>query len=690
MNENENLQPVQKLTPFTKMVMSIGTLPSSFYASMSYYESMVWLYEYLKNEVIPTVNNNGEAVEELQEAYVTLKNYIDTYFDNLDLQEEVNKKLDEMALDGSLTNLIKDYIDPLYQAYETEINNQIQTIDTKATNAINNANDARSTVNTFTSTYQGLLNQESATRQETDASLQTQISTIVASAGTAGDSSSEIVAARTNVKNITFTALNDRINYIENTIPFKYTDVENADLNNLLTPGTYRVYGTMTHAPTLRGSSFNTTTAYIIVEGINPVRNNSTGEITHYLGIIQKYYPFYGNPLNYRGYGFRLINWSNGSDSYVIGAWTMNSTDFIESIFQWNNKIKRYSLEDMYASNGSIGTATNLNTLTSQGNYILTNDNNTNAPTGESSGLLNVESNLLSNGNNFITQTFSTLNGSAIYARNMIIRDENPIYYDWYKISPNASTVQLSGKKIANFGDSIFGITQGANSVSASIAYITSATTYNLGFGGCQMSDRSDQYWKAFSMCNLAYAIANNDFTLQDQAINAEDWSDKPYYFDNTYSTLRSLDFSEIDYATIAYGTNDYTAGDQLDNPNNPKDINTFGGALRYSIEALQTAFPNLRIILGSPCLRLFNESGNIITSDTKTYGGGFTLIDMTEKVKEIALEYHLPFVDAYNNLGINKFNYTAFFDGTDLTHPNNYGNNLLGRLYAMKILGSE
>ena len=342
MNENENLQPVQKLTPFTKMVMSIGTLPSSFYASMSYYESMVWLYEYLKNEVIPTVNNNGEAVEELQEAYVTLKNYIDTYFDNLDLQEEVNKKLDEMALDGSLTNLIKDYIDPLYQAYETEINNQIQTIDTKATNAINNANDARSTVNTFTSTYQGLLNQESATRQETDASLQTQISTIVASAGTAGDSSSEIVAARTNVKNITFTALNDRINYIENTIPFKYTDVENADLNNLLTPGTYRVYGTMTHAPTLRGSSFNTTTAYIIVEGINPVRNNSTGEITHYLGIIQKYYPFYGNPLNYRGYGFRLINWSNGSDSYVIGAWTMNSTDFIESIFQWNNKIKRY------------------------------------------------------------------------------------------------------------------------------------------------------------------------------------------------------------------------------------------------------------------------------------------------------------------------------------------------------------
>lgn len=147
MNENENLQPVEKLTPFTKMVMSIGTLPSSFYASMSYYESMVWLYEYLKNQVIPTVNNNAEAVEELQAKYLEfssgiteevtdfksyingkvdeLETYMNNYFTNLDVQQEINNKLDAMALDGTLTNLIKDYIDPLYQAYETQINNEL-------------------------------------------------------------------------------------------------------------------------------------------------------------------------------------------------------------------------------------------------------------------------------------------------------------------------------------------------------------------------------------------------------------------------------------------------------------------------------------------------------------------------------------------------------------------------------------
>ena len=79
--ENENLKPVQTIPPFTKMIMTIGALPTSFYSSMSYYEAMVWLYEYLKNTIIPAVNNNGEAVEELQAKYIELKNYIDTYFD---------------------------------------------------------------------------------------------------------------------------------------------------------------------------------------------------------------------------------------------------------------------------------------------------------------------------------------------------------------------------------------------------------------------------------------------------------------------------------------------------------------------------------------------------------------------------------------------------------------------------------
>ena len=110
MNENQNLKPVQTIPPFTKMIMTIGALPTSFYSSMSYYEAMVWLYEYLKNTIIPTVNANGEAVIELQEKFIELKTWIDEYFDNLNVQEEINNKLDEMAEDGTLADIIAEYI----------------------------------------------------------------------------------------------------------------------------------------------------------------------------------------------------------------------------------------------------------------------------------------------------------------------------------------------------------------------------------------------------------------------------------------------------------------------------------------------------------------------------------------------------------------------------------------------------
>lgn len=98
---------VPNLPPFKRMCVSIGNLPTAFMESMTYYEALEWLYKYLADTIIPTVNNTSEAVTELQSAFITLKSYIDNYFENLDIQEEINNKLDAMALDGSLADLLK-------------------------------------------------------------------------------------------------------------------------------------------------------------------------------------------------------------------------------------------------------------------------------------------------------------------------------------------------------------------------------------------------------------------------------------------------------------------------------------------------------------------------------------------------------------------------------------------------------
>ena len=110
MNE-ETLINIRKLRPFTRFIYTIGELPSSYLISMTYEEQLIWFCNYLEKTVIPAINNNGQAVEELQDKYMELKEYVDNYFENLDVQEEVNNKLDEMAESGELENLISQYIE---------------------------------------------------------------------------------------------------------------------------------------------------------------------------------------------------------------------------------------------------------------------------------------------------------------------------------------------------------------------------------------------------------------------------------------------------------------------------------------------------------------------------------------------------------------------------------------------------
>lgn len=107
---NNDLIHVNTLPPFKRMCVSIGNLPTSFMESMTYYEALEWLYKYLADTIIPTVNNTSEAVTELQAAFITLKDYVDNYFENLDVQEEINNKLDEMAESGELTDIIAQYL----------------------------------------------------------------------------------------------------------------------------------------------------------------------------------------------------------------------------------------------------------------------------------------------------------------------------------------------------------------------------------------------------------------------------------------------------------------------------------------------------------------------------------------------------------------------------------------------------
>ena len=246
--------------------------------------------------------------------------------------------------------------------------------------------------------------------------------------------------------------------------------------------------------------------------------------------------------------------------------------------------------------------------------------------------------------------------------------------------------MQFNNKTIVNFGDSIFGNRRPPNDISTKLAEITGATVYNCGFGGCRMSAHLEN-WDSFSMYRLAYSIVNNDWTLQDTAVNNPDWTEKPEYFDEALSLLKSIDFSKVDIVTIAYGTNDFTACVSMENKEDEKDIKTFAGAMRYSIETLLGGYPHLKIFVCSQTYRFWMDADGVYIddSDLRTNEKGFKLPDYVQKTKEIATHYHLPFIDNYN-IGMSKFTRSVYFSPTDGTHPIQAGCDLIASNIAKEL----
>ena len=102
-NFTPTLGDVTELKPFRYWCQKV--LPLVFDDTLSYYELLCKVVDYLNN-TMTDVNTLATDVENLHTAYVELQSYVDHYFDNLDVQNEINNKLDQMASSGALLTLI--------------------------------------------------------------------------------------------------------------------------------------------------------------------------------------------------------------------------------------------------------------------------------------------------------------------------------------------------------------------------------------------------------------------------------------------------------------------------------------------------------------------------------------------------------------------------------------------------------
>lgn len=77
--------------------------------ALTYYQMLCKVVGYLKDVIA-----NNEAIQynqtQLLDAFNELQNYVNTYFNSLDIQTEINNKLDQMAQSGALAELVSQYL----------------------------------------------------------------------------------------------------------------------------------------------------------------------------------------------------------------------------------------------------------------------------------------------------------------------------------------------------------------------------------------------------------------------------------------------------------------------------------------------------------------------------------------------------------------------------------------------------
>ena len=121
------------------------------------YELFCKMVEYMKKTLEDVETFIDGTNEELASFREQLETY-EKYFENLDVQEEINNKLDEMTQDGTLTNLIKAYVDPIYQTYESSINARVDQINAKVDSATSGSPLVASSTDEMTDTERVYVN----------------------------------------------------------------------------------------------------------------------------------------------------------------------------------------------------------------------------------------------------------------------------------------------------------------------------------------------------------------------------------------------------------------------------------------------------------------------------------------------------------------------------------------------------
>ena len=139
------------------------------------------------------------------------------------------------------------------------------------------------------------------------------------------------------------------------------------------------------------------------------------------------------------------------------------------------------------------------------------------------------------------------------------------------------------------------------------------------------------------------------------------------HYLAQDIATLLALDYSEVDFVTIAYGTNDGKSAKPVGTVDST-DQTTYAGALNAFLTKIYTDNPMMKCVVFTPIQRKTQNSYGSFVPDAN----GTTLEDFANMAVAVSAKHATPCVDLFHTCGISEgtFN-TLLYDGL---HPKNNG----------------
>lgn len=217
-------------------------------------------------------------------------------------------------------------------------------------------------------------------------------------------------------------------------------------------------------------------------------------------------------------------------------------------------------------------------------------------------------------------------------------------------------------KNIIWLGDSIHAYTSPDGvTIPYFFQYHSGAKCYNWAQGGMTMALTGVENYDCYSGVGMIDALVSGDFTEQ-EAYSGDNHGTAQGNFVEQVAEMKSFDMSNADYIIIEFGTNDALKAVTLDNSDDAFDTTTTGGALRYMIKTLLTAYPTLNIAV----CNVQYQTGWIDSEHTQSYD----TTEQTNLINQICDDLNIPIIDIYNGLGLNDYtSETLLSDGLHRSH---------------------